>query len=251
MRRTWDEPAAGVPLLGSDRTSICYRSRRPEDALIRARLRKLAAVRRRFSWRRLKVLLSREGVDVNHVKLRHLYPEEGLHVRPRIGRKRAAVTRVPLLQWRAPTSAGRRTSCTPRVMTGRLRILAVVDDYTRKSLCLVADLAAGRSSDLRAGRHDCLARVALAMRLEQWPRVQRPGDARVGASSWSRMALHRSGQAAPERLHRELHGQLRAELLNETLFTSLAQTRIELEQWRNNHNTESAQSALGNLKPAP
>ncbi len=59
-------------VIGVDRALIRYRSRRPDDASIRARLRKLAAVRRRFGWRRLKVLLSREGVHLNHKKLRRL-----------------------------------------------------------------------------------------------------------------------------------------------------------------------------------
>ena len=68
-------------VIGADRTSMRYRSRRPADGAVRLRLRELAVVRRRFGWRRLKVLLSREGVDMNHKKLRRLYVEERLQVR--------------------------------------------------------------------------------------------------------------------------------------------------------------------------
>jgi putative transposase len=56
--------------LGADRTSIRYRSTRPDDAAIRARLRELAAIRRRFGYRRLQILLRREGIVMNHKKLR-------------------------------------------------------------------------------------------------------------------------------------------------------------------------------------
>ena len=64
--------------LGADRTSIRYRSSRPDDAVVRARLRELAAIRRRFGYRRLHLLLTREGIVMNHKKLRRLYREERL-----------------------------------------------------------------------------------------------------------------------------------------------------------------------------
>ena len=76
-------------MIEADRTSVRYRSVRPDDAGLRARLRELAAVRRRFGYRRLLLLLRREGVLVNHKKLRRLYREEHLRVRRRGGRKRA------------------------------------------------------------------------------------------------------------------------------------------------------------------
>jgi putative transposase len=82
--------------LGADRTSVRYRSRRPDDAPIRARLRELAAIRRRFGYRRLHILLVREGLFMNHKKFRRLYREEGLQVRRRSGRKRAVGCRTPI-----------------------------------------------------------------------------------------------------------------------------------------------------------
>ena len=81
--------------IGAERTSICYRRRCADDGTVRSRLRELAAARRRFGWR-LQVLLSCESVHLNHKKLRRLYVEERLQVRRRIGRKRAALTRVQL-----------------------------------------------------------------------------------------------------------------------------------------------------------
>jgi putative transposase len=79
--------------LGADRTSVRYRSSRPDDAAVRARLRGLAAIRRRFGYRRLHVLLIREGIAMNHKKLCRLYRKERLQVRRRGGRKRAIGTR--------------------------------------------------------------------------------------------------------------------------------------------------------------
>jgi hypothetical protein len=75
---------AACVALGVDRSSIRYRSCRPDDASVRARLRELASVRRRFGYRRLYLLMSREGLMMNHKKFR-LYREERLQVRRRGG----------------------------------------------------------------------------------------------------------------------------------------------------------------------
>jgi putative transposase len=60
-------------VIGADRSSIRYRRRRPDDGIIRSRLREIAAVRRRFGYRRLHLLLRRERLLLNHQKLRRLY----------------------------------------------------------------------------------------------------------------------------------------------------------------------------------
>ena len=76
--------------------TIRHRSRRPDDPLLRERLRALAKERRRFGYRRLHVLLRREGYVVNHKRLFRIYREERLMVRKRGGRKRALGTRAPI-----------------------------------------------------------------------------------------------------------------------------------------------------------
>jgi putative transposase len=68
----------GCQVLGGGRTSIRYRSRRPDDAAFRVRLRELASIHRRFGYRRLLVLVRREGIVMNHKKLRRIYAEERL-----------------------------------------------------------------------------------------------------------------------------------------------------------------------------
>jgi putative transposase len=60
-------------------------------------LRELAAQRRRFGYRRLHILLAREGIRLNHKRLFRIYREERLTVRRRGGRKRASGTRAPLV----------------------------------------------------------------------------------------------------------------------------------------------------------
>lgn len=127
-------------ILGVDRSSIRYRHRRDDDAAVRARLKELAAKRRRFGWRRLKVLLEREGMHMNHKKLRRLYREERRQVRRRGGRKRALGTRAPMTLPQGPNQRWALDFVADTLTDGRrFRILVVVDDFTRECLCLVAD----------------------------------------------------------------------------------------------------------------
>ena len=124
----------------ADRTSMRYRSIRPDNAALRARLRALAAERRRFGYRRLLILLRREGMNVNHKKLRRLYREERLQVRRRGGRKRALGTRAPLALPQGPNQRWSLDFLSDQLADSRrFRILAVVDDFTRECLGLVVD----------------------------------------------------------------------------------------------------------------
>jgi len=82
-------------VIGADRTSMRYRSCREGDEDLRARLRELAGQRRRFGYRRLHILLRRDGVTINRKSTQRLYREEGLTVRRRKGRRRAVGARAP------------------------------------------------------------------------------------------------------------------------------------------------------------
>jgi putative transposase len=119
------------------RMTVRYRSRRPDDLGLRERLRTLA--RRRFGYRRLHVLLRREGYMVNHKRVYRLYREERLLVRRRRGRKRALGTRAPIT---LPQLANERWSLdflSDQLVDGRRFRILVVDDCTRECLLLVAD----------------------------------------------------------------------------------------------------------------
>jgi len=126
--------------LGVDRTSVRYQATRPDDGALRDRLKALAQERRRFGYRRLHVLLRREGHAVNKKRVQRIYREERLTVRRRGGRKRAMGTRRPL---DLPLVANQRWSLdfvADQMTDGRrFRILTVIDNCTRECLALVAD----------------------------------------------------------------------------------------------------------------
>lgn len=83
-------------VLQIDRSSVRYRSVRPDDTHLREAMKKVAAERRRFGYRRIHVMLERQGISMNQKKLRRLYREEKLQVRKRTSR--------PLLRNSLPVS---------------------------------------------------------------------------------------------------------------------------------------------------
>jgi putative transposase len=238
--------------IGADRTSVRYVTTRPDDHAVRERLRELAAVRRRFGYRRLHVLLDREGIMLNHKKLRRIYAEERLQVRRRGGRKRALGTRAPMVMPLGPNQRWSLDFVSDALTDGRrFRILCIVDDYTRECLCLIADtslsgLRVARELDLlmlqRGRPHTVVSdngTELTSMAILRWSQ-----DRRI---EWHYTA---PGKPTQNAFVESFNGRLRDELLNETLFTSLTQARFNLAAWKDDYNTVRPHGSLGNLPPA-
>jgi putative transposase len=127
-------------LIGVDRSTIRYRSCRPDDTALRGRLRELARERRRFGYRRLFVLLRREGETAGFNRVYRLYREEGLSVRKRQARRRAVGTRAPILVEAKANARWSLDFVHDQFADGRrFRILNIVDDVTRECLAAIPD----------------------------------------------------------------------------------------------------------------
>jgi len=235
----------------ADRTSMRYRSIRPDDAALRARLRELASERRRFGYRRLQILLRREGTRVNHKKLRRLYREERLQVRRRGGRKRALGTRAPMAVPQGPNQRWSMDFVSDQLSDGRrFRIMTLVDDFTRECLALVADTSI---SGLRVTRE--LDKV-IAVRVRPAMCVSDNGTELTSMAilAWSqqlRIEWHyiAPGKPTQNAFIESFNGKLRDELLNDTIFASLDDARVALANWKTDYNTVRPHSALGNVPP--
>jgi len=239
-------------VLGVDRTSFRYRSSRPADAAVRARLRELAAVRRRFGYRRLLVLMRREGLTMNHKKFRRLYREERLQVRRRGGRKRALGTRAPLVLPQGPNQRWSLDFLSDAFVDGRrFRILAVVDDFTRECLALVADTSLPGLRVVRELEAIAARRGRPAMCVSD-NGTELTGMAVLRWCQEIRIEWHyiAPGKPTQNAFIESFNGRLRDELLNETLFTSLVQVRTVLAAWKDDYNNFRPHSALGNLSPS-
>ena len=223
----------------------------PGDADTRERLRRLAAERRRFGYRRLGILLEREGVAMNKKKLFRLYREEGLAVRRRRGRKRATGTRAPMALPDGPNQRWSLDFVADTLSWGRrFRILCVVDDYTRECLALVVDTSIGghrmaRELDVLVVRRGRPAMIVSDNGTEMTSRAMLEWTNRTGLD-WHYIA---PGKPQQNGFVESFNGKLRDECLNEEVFPTLAEARVVIERWRRDYNTVRPHSAHGGLTP--
>ena len=120
-------------LMELDRSTHRYQRRADRNGELRHRLRELAEQRRRFGYRRLHVLLRRDGHAVNKKRIQRLYRQEGLSLRGRRRKKRYAGLRMVLP---GPNAANQRWSIDALADGRRFRLLNVVDDWTRECLAI-------------------------------------------------------------------------------------------------------------------
>ena len=239
-------------LIGCDRMMVRYRSQRPDDPALRERLRALAHERRRFGYRRLIIFLRREGFVVNHKRLFRIYREERLMVRKRGGRKRALGTRAPMAIPAAPNDLWSLDFVSDQFVCGRrFRILAIYDVCTRECLAVIPDTSL---SGKRVARE-----LDLLIAWRGRPRMivsdngtELTSNAILLWASQTKVEWHyiAPGKPTQNAFVESFNGRLRDEFLNETLFSSLTQARLALEEWRRDYNTVRPHSRIGWLTPA-
>lgn len=229
-----------------------HRTRRADDGALRARLKALAAERRRFGYRRLHLMLKREGTTVNHKKLFRLYREEKLVVRKRGGRKRALGTRAPMTMPQGPNQRWSLDFVSDALAGGRrFRILTVVDDFTRECLALVADTSL---SGARVAREldSVIARRGKPHLVVSDNGTEFTSTALLRWQQESGIDWHyiQPGKPIQNAFVESFNGRLRDECLNETAFRSLAHARGLIAEWRDDYNRRRPHTSLGGLTPA-
>ncbi len=240
-------------LMAMHRATCRYRRRRMEDRQVRERLRELAATRRRFGYRRLQVLLRREGFMVNHKRVYRLYIEEKLGLRRKRGRKRAPATaaRVPLQIPVRPDEVWTMDFTQDAFATGRrFRTLNLMDGFTRDALRIEVDTSLPGLrvvrvlEELRQGGRKPTAIVIdngsefTSQVVDQW-------------AYENQVQLHfiTPGRPMENGFIESFNGKFRDECLNEHWFVDLSHARKEIEEWRCDYNQVRPHSALGYLTP--
>lgn len=227
QRRTCD-------VLQIDRSTVRYLSRRGDNVELRDAIKRVSRDRRRFGCRRIHVMIAREGFEVNRTKVRRIYREEKLLV----------LADGPNQRWSLDFVSEALTD------GRRFRILAVVDDFSRENLVLVADTSLSGQRVARE-RDRVIAERGMSktivpdngteftsMAILKW--VQETGV------DWHYIA---PGKPRQNGFIESFNGKLRDECLNETLFGTLRDARKTLEEWQEDYNWRRPHSALGNLTP--
>ncbi len=239
-------------IVDADRTMIRYQPRRAPDTALRGRLRELANERRRFGYRRLHILLQREGERSCANRIYRLYREEGLTVRKRRARRRAVGTRAPLLVEARPNARWSLDFVHDQFVCGRrFRVLNVVDDVTRECLAAIPDTSI---SGRRVAREltDIIARRGKPGMIVSDNGTELTANAiltwcKDHAIEWHYIA---PGKPMQNGYVESFNGRMRDELLNETLFHGLDHARAVIRAWAQDYNTCRPHSSIGYQTPA-
>lgn len=237
---------------GFNRSSQRYRTRRDPQTELRLRLKELAATRVRYGYRRLHILLQREGWPVNHKRTYRLYREEGLSIRSKAPkRKRAWRYRQGRPEVGGPNEVWSMDFMADRLFDGRpFRILTVVDCHTRESLAIAPRVnfrayqvtevldrlvrERGRPKSLRVDNGPEFA----GRMLDQWAYL-----------NGVEIDFSRPGKPTDNAYIEAFNSRLRAECLNASWFLSMADARDRIEEWRTDYNEDRPHTALGGLTP--
>jgi transposase InsO family protein len=239
-------------IVSADRMMVRYRSRRPPDAELRVRLRELANERRRFGYRRLFVLLRREGEPSGINRIHRLYREEGLAVRKRRARRKACGVRVPILVEARPNARWSLDFVSDQFAGGRrFRILNIVDDVTKECLGAIADTSI-------SGRRVARELTSIVTRRGKPGSIVSDNGTEFtcntmlawckdNAIDWHFIA---PGKPIQNAFVESFNGRMRDEFLNETLFFGLDDARRKLAAWVTDYNGERPHSSLKYQTPA-
>lgn len=239
-------------LIGLSRTSFRYKPKeKPDEGIIRARLKELAEKRKRFGCPRLHVLLRREGFVINHKRTERIYKEEKLFLHIRRRRKMASVLRTEVPRPTHPNHIWSMDFMKDALSSGRkLKVLPIIDEYTKKCFRIEIDTSI---NGVRVTR--ILNEIGLEEGLPEIIIVDN-GPEFIGKAldEWAykrgvKLFFITPGKPIENMYMESFNGRLRDECLNLHYFTNLDSTRQIAEDWRIDYNTERPHSSLNNLTP--
>ena len=233
------------------RWSNRYQSRRDPQPELRVRLRDLASKRVRYGYRRLTVLLRRQGWHVNTKRVYRLYRQEGLELRIKKRAKRAAQARIRLAEASYPNQRWSMDFVSDRLVDGRwFRVLTVVDQYTRECLCAHAD-----RSQTGGKVAEQLERVIVRRGVPETITADNGSEfAGQAMDYWAhqtgvKLDFIRPGKPVENNYIESFNGRLRDECLNVEVFLDLTDAQSKIERWRHDYNHHRPHSALADRTP--
>jgi putative transposase len=238
-------------LIGISRSLYRYEARRPDDTALKQRLAELAEQKRRYGYRRLHVLLCREGWSINRKRTYRIYREAGLMVRRRKRKRIAGVDREIRVASTGPNQSWSMDFVSDGLVDGRrLRCLNIVDDFTKECLAIEVDTSLPgirvvqvleRLAELRG--------LPRSVTIDNGPEFAGKALDKWACSKDLRLSFIQPGKPQQNAYIESFNGKFRDECLNEHWFTSMRHARQVIEQWRQEYNGERPHSSLGYLTP--
>ena len=235
------------------RSSQRYRSRRDPQLALRGKLKELACTYVRYGYRRLTVLLRREGWKVNAKRIYRLYTEEGLIVRTKRCKKMARRQRIAMPGAIRPGQCWSMDFVSEKLADGRgFRILTVVDQFTRECVLLEAERSMSGAKVVEALQRVIDGEAAAPESITCDNGSEFAGRA---LETWAmkrgvQLVFIRPGRPVENGFIESFNGRLRDEFLNVEWFVSLEEVRHKLAAWRHHYNHQRPHSALQDRTPA-
>ena len=239
-------------LVGLARSSHRYQSTKDRQAALRMRLKELAAIRIHYGYRRLHILLRREGWGVNAKRIYRLYREEQLGLRRRTPKRRVSCrTRVDRPEATHINDCWGMDFMSDELFDGRpIRLLTIVDHFTRESLAIdVGQRLRGRDVVAALERLSTERSLPKTIRVDNGPEFTSKALDQWAYANRVVLDFSRPGKPTDNALIESFNGSVRAECLNENWFLSLDDAKEKIESWRRDYNEQRPHSALGNLAP--
>ena len=236
-------------LMGIAVASYRYRTRRSDEPL-RAQLVELAREKPRLGYRRLHVLRGRSGEQVNHKRVHRVYREAGLMLR-RKKRKHCVREGKPLV---ARTSANQEWALDflhDAVECGRaIRVLSVVDAYTRECLALEVDTSFASRRVTRVLEAIIAQRGMVGtIRCDHGPELTSRHFLAWCVERQIELVHIQPGKPTQNARVESFHGRLREECLAVSWFQNLFDARRKIAAWQIEYNQERPHSSLGYRTP--
>lgn len=238
-------------LVGANRSSIRYESQKSDEGLLREKITSIAHEKRRYGYRRIHMVLKRDGVLINHKKVFRIYQQLGLKVLKRGGRKRALGTRIVSMQLIKANQEWSLDFVHDVLVNGRrIRMLTVVDDFTRESIKITVDTSLN-------GRRVCDELDQVIESRGKPDRILSDNGTEFTSTAvlkWCQENGVRWDYIQPGKPYQNgyiesFNGKLRDECLNENLFTSLQEAKRLVEAWREEYNERRPHSSLKGKTP--
>jgi putative transposase len=233
------------------RSTYRFKPDRLRDEPLRQRLVELAQEKPRYGYRRLLVLIRWDGTVVNHKRLFRIYRAAGLSVK-RKRRKRLVRTCSPRTRPTGPNQEWSLDFVHDRLANGRaVRVLGVVDTFTRECLALEVDtsFASRRVTRVLEG---IIAERGRPQRLlmDNGSELTSRHFLSWGVDWKLELAYIQPGKPVQNAYVESFNGKLRDECLNVSWFRNLWQARARISAWRKEYNAARPHSSLGYRTPA-
>lgn len=234
-----------------NRATYYYKPHPDDQEVLRMKIRDYATTRVKYGYRRIHVLLQREGLKINRKRVYRLYCLENLNMRLKSRRKQVARPRIELVKESRANEVWAMDFVSDQLFNGKwFRTLTVVDVFTRECLCTHIGQSMKGTDVVQALERLCIHRQKpSAIRVDNGPEFVSKELDLWAYQKGIGLVFSRPGKPTDNAYIESFNGSFREECLQTHWFLSLEDAKIKIETWRKDYNEFRPHSSLGYRTP--